>query len=421
MSPAAVPVLLRDLVEQTGWLEAGVPLAEVQVELTRRRVRFLGITERGRFVGVANGREIAELLSRQFGHAVFGRQPVRDHVMARPMVVRPDTPLTELLKLVSGRGEDAFYDDIALIGAANEFIGLIPVHRLVRLQTSLLLANLAEIEGQRRELAARNRRMEEDLRMARGVQLALLPGRPTRLMWSGRVVEARHVYEPTDLIGGDYFAVFSPAAGTLACCVCDVMGHGVRPALITAMLRALIEQSQALATDPGAMLTHLNRSLQSVLESAGAELFVTAGYAVIDLPGGKLRYAHAGHPRPLLWRAAARTVTLLELEAASAGPALGLLEDPEYAATATDFAPGDALLLYTDGVVEVLGPDGTEFGPDRLLAAYAQAMQGDPAGAAPAAVDAARQFAGAAGFTDDVCVIAIRGVPPGAVGEGPAP
>lgn len=408
MTPAPAQVRLLDLVEHTHQLDAETPLTAVQAELARRQLRFLGVTAKGAFAGVASGREITELLSRQFGNAVFGRKPVGEHVMKDPLVVTPEAPLTDLLKAISGRSEQDFYDDVALVTAQREFLGLIPVHRLVRLQTSLLLANLTEVEGQRRELAVRNRRMEEDLRMAREVQLALLPAKPTRVAWSGRVVETQHVYEATELIGGDYFAVFSPAEGMLACCICDVVGHGVRPALITAILRALIEESHAAASDPGAMLTHLNRSLQTVLHSAGAEIFVTAGYAVVDLVRAELRYAQAGHPRPLLRRDGSRTAAELELAPESAGPALGLLDDASYAATVVPFGPGDALLLYTDGVIEVLTPEGVEFGVERLQAAFGEALEQGRADLAPALVEAARRFTGVTSFPDDVCILAIR-------------
>lgn len=408
MSPVPTQVRLLDLVEHTHQLDAQAPLAAVQAELARRQLRFLGVTTKGAFSGIASGREITELLSRQFGNAVFGRKPVAEHVMANPLAVTPDIPLTELLQAISSRNELTFYDDVALVSAGGEFLGLIPVHRLVRLQTSLLLANLAEVEGQRRELAARNCRMEEDLRMAREVQFAFMPSKPTRVSWSGRAVETQHVYEPTELVGGDYFAVFSPSDGVLACCICDVMGHGVRPALITAILRALLQESQAPATDPGAMLTHLNRSLQAVLRSAGAEIFVTAGFAVVDLVQSKLRYAQAGHPRPLLWRGGDGTAEELALQTESVGPALGLLDDSSYATTVTGFFPGDALLLYTDGLLEVLNADGVEFGVERLQAVFAEALQQGRSDVAPIVVEAARQYAGVISFPDDVCLLAIR-------------
>lgn len=401
-------VRLSELVEHADYLDAQVSLTAAQAEFARRGRRFLGVIESGRFVGMASEREITQLLSQQFGHALFGRLPVRQHVMKDALAITPDEPLTELLKLTAARNEAAFYHDIALISAQREFLGFIPVHRIVRLQTSLLLANLAEVEEQRRELAARNRQMEEDLRMAREVQLALLPDRPTRIEYAGRVVETQHIYEPADVIGGDFFAVFSPAAGVVTFCMCDVMGHGVRPALITAILCALLEESRAQAADPGAVLTQINRSLQSVLRSVGDLIFVTAAYGVIDLARGELRYAQAGHPTPFLWRASASTAAELPLDPDAAGPALGLLDDFSYATTACAFGPGDALMLYTDGVLEVVDSGDVEFGGDRLRASFAEALARGGPDIAPAVVETARRFAGVRRFPDDVCVLVAR-------------
>ena len=408
MPKASEATRLIELVEHADHLDARATLTRAQAEFAKRKRRFLGVTSAGSFVGLASAREITELLSNQVGHALFGRAALGSHIMADALVVSEELPLTELLKLTAAREEQAFDQDIALISERREFRGLIPLSRLVRLQTELLLDDLAAVEAQRRELAARNRLIEEDLRLAREMQLALLPDKPLRVAAAGRAVETRHLYQPADLMGGDLFTATSPGPGLLACGIFDVMGHGVRPALITAILRALMEESVAAAADPGTMLAHLNQSLLKVLRSSGDFIFVTAGYAVVDLARGELRYAQAGHPAPLVWRAAEGAAGELRLGSEAAGPALGMLDEATFGTSASAFAPGDALVLYTDGLTEVTDAAGEEFGTGRLRAALAAACAAGRDDVPGALVAAARAFGGVRAFSDDVCVLMVR-------------
>lgn len=395
---------LFELVEHADALDARTLLSAAQPEFARRKRRFLGVVDGARLVGIASGREITERLSAQFGHALFGRQTMAQHVMAEALIVERATLVPEVLRLIAARSEEAFYDDIALVDDAGAFVGMVPVHRLVRLQNAMLLENLAQVEEQRGELAVRNRRIEDDLRMARQVQLALLPGRVTRISYGAFAAEARYRYEAAETMSGDFCAVSSPCPGELACLVCDVMGHGVRQALITAILRALLEELRPLASDPGALLTQVNRSLTTLLQRAGELIFVTAGYGVVDLVRGEMRYAQAGHPAPLVLRAGAATAEPLALDGDQAGPALGLLAEMAYETARVPFGAGDALLLFTDGVQEAADGAGVEFGAAGLAEALATAgNEVDPTGPV---VEAARRHGGR--FADDVCVVAVR-------------
>jgi hypothetical protein len=162
---------IANLVDDAEALDADTPLALAQPEFARRKRPFLGVVGAGRFVGVVNGSETSQALGSQFGHALFGRAVVRNHTMANALVVTPETLLTELLTLASARNDADFFTDIAVFAADQTFVRLIPIHRVVRLQTALLLEYLAEVQDKGCELAARNRQMEDDLRMAREIQL----------------------------------------------------------------------------------------------------------------------------------------------------------------------------------------------------------------------------------------------------------
>jgi len=328
--------------------------------------------------------------------------------MPNALVVMPDTPLTELLTLASARNDTDFFTDIAVVTADQTFIGLIPVHRVVRLQTSLLLENLAEVQDKSRELAARNRQMEDDLRMAREIQLAILPNKTLCLEHAGRMLTTRHFYQSSDQIGGDYFTVLQPAPDRLGLFICDVMGHGVRSALITTMVSAMLQEAHDAALDPGRLLTSLNQGLQGILKSVGELIFVTAAYAEIDLSRNEISYAQAGHPPAFFWRSKDEVSASIPLSPEAEGPALGLIDGMVYVTTKFFFSPGDALMMYTDGVVEATAADGTEFGMDRVQRAFDQAVTAHEPDVATCVAEAARVHAAQNIFSDDVCVLVVH-------------
>ena len=396
---------IANLVEHAEALDANTPLALAQPEFARRDRHFLGLVADGRFVGVVNGREISQALGSQFGHALFGRSAVRNHTMANALVVAPETPLTDLLKLASARNDADFFTDIAIVSAEQIFVGLIPMHRLARLQTSLLLENLTEVQIKSSELAARNRQMEDDLRMAREVQLAILPNQPFCLEHAGHALTTQHFYQPSEQIGGDFFAVLHPAPDVLGLFVCDVMGHGVRSALITTIVSAMVQESRSGALDPGELLTGLNQGLQRIIRSVGDLIFVTAAYAMIDLTRNEVHYAQAGHPPGFLWRSTVGASAPIPLTPEAEGPALGLIDDMVYVASNFPFFPGDALMLFTDGVVEAAAGDGQEFGTERLQRVFNRAITMREPDVAARIADAARAHAANGDFSDDVCVL----------------
>src|SRR5208337_1266972 len=110
--------------------------------------------------------------------------------------------------------------------------------------------------------------------------------RPYRLLYR---------YLPAKLIGGDYFHTFDLTDGVIGILLCDVMGHGVRSALVTAMVVAVAESHIDIAGDPGVFLTRLNRELAILLRHADDALFITAQYLLLDINESSVRYSVAGH------------------------------------------------------------------------------------------------------------------------------
>ena len=112
-----------------------------------------------------------------------------------------------------------------------------------------------------------------------------------------------HRYLAATLMGGDFFHIARLADDTAAICICDVMGHGVRAALITAMMRAMIETHATEAPDPARLLTQLNSEFTGILKQTGTLVFVTVLYCVINIKTGTARFARgsptavAGEPK----------------------------------------------------------------------------------------------------------------------------
>src|SRR4029450_8548044 len=126
-----------------------------------------------------------------------------------------------------------------------------------------------------------------------------------------------------------FFSVFpvgQKAAGVL---ICDVMGHGVRSALITGMIRGLVEEHARLAADPGELLTRINRALTMILKQAGTTMFATCFYVVADVQRGELRFANAGHPSALHVRRSGTAAEKLDGQD-TRGPAMGIFASVNY-------------------------------------------------------------------------------------------
>jgi phosphoserine phosphatase RsbU/P len=262
------------------------------------------------------------------------------------------------------------------------------------------------------ELRMRNAQMEADLVMAREMQEALLPHQYPRFPTSAPSHESAlrffHHYLPSSAVGGDFFHVLPLSANEAGVFICDVMGKGVRAALVTAMVRALVEELTPIADEPGRFLAGINRGLMSTLRQTQSPIFASAFYLVADVAGGGLRYANAGHPAPFHMRRERRTVESLAVNGGRNGPVLGVFDDSEYLTTSRELSAHDLVVLYTDGVFEVDGPDDQQFGQDRLLAAVRQRMQVPPDKLFDELLGELRAYSGKEEFVDDVCLVGVE-------------
>ncbi len=277
-----------------------------------------------------------------------------------------------------------------------------------------LLALNAQLEDRvvRRtaELGAKNRQMEEELQMARELQISLLPQQypaiPTGAAPHESALRFLSLYFPTGNVSGDFFSVFpigEKAAGIL---ICDVMGHGVRSALVTGMIRGLVEEHSRLATEPGQLLTRINRALTVIFKQAGTTMFATCFYVVADIEHAELRYANAGHPTALHVRPGGATEKLDGIGAR--GPAMGIFATAEYATAVRPMAPGDLVMLFTDGLFEVEDATGAFFDEDQLRATVSRHAQLAPEEFFERVLAEVRKYSHSETFADDVCVVGMQ-------------
>lgn len=267
----------------------------------------------------------------------------------------------------------------------------------------------AELARSREELRGKNQMMEENLRVAADIQIAMLPQQypvfPASAAPEQSAFQFVHRYEPAESVSGDFFSVSALSDTEAGVLICDVTGHGVRAALVTAMIRALAEELKPFAREPGNFLRKLNSDLGSILKNTGTPMLTTAFYAVADCRAGTLRFANAGHPKPLVIRRSTGHVEPLANNSGRSQPALGLFEDPPYATSETVLVPGDFLMLFTDGLYEVLGQNEEIYSQERLVLDVKNLLH-QPSGVLfDELITVIRTFALNGEFDDDVCLV----------------
>jgi sigma-B regulation protein RsbU (phosphoserine phosphatase) len=261
-------------------------------------------------------------------------------------------------------------------------------------------------------LADQQAQMDQELALAREVQQALLPQSypsfPRSATEAGSALHFSHRYLPEGRVGGDFFTINQLSDTQAAVLICDVMGHGVPAALVTAVERVLVEEIHGVAGDPGAFLGELNQRLHHFFEPLPTSMFVTALYLVIDTATGVVRFANASHPSPLHICRAQHTVRAMGDTSQHHPFALGVAKDSVYPTEEDVVKPGDLLLLYTDGLCDLgEGKDLTPDDPQFLRLVQNCARQRGEA-FLDALLAQARQFSGQDDFRDDVCLVGIE-------------
>lgn len=260
----------------------------------------------------------------------------------------------------------------------------------VAIQASLALQKL-ELFRQAEE----NRQLEQDLRLAQEVQLRLLP--QTEPQVPGYSFFS--YYRPATQVGGDYFDYIRLTEHHWVIVVADVVGHGVAAALLMAKIAADSRFACALNyEDPVRALEQINRSLNGL----NMDRFVTLILGYLDSSKHELTFANAGHLPPLVREANGKTQWVKK---ARRSLPLGVSDTAAYFSESISLQPGDNVLLFTDGLSDVMNAQGDQFGMERLAREVELSPNRSPESIGKAVCQAAKSHLGGAVQHDDICLV----------------
>lgn len=243
------------------------------------------------------------------------------------------------------------------------------------------------------------RKLEEDLNQVQILDRALLPELPRLRGW-----EVGLHYRPSRILSGDFYDVRAEdAGGKLTLLLGDVMGKGIPAALLRTGLQGALRALTAEVPSPAQVLEKANRHFS---ESASSARLASVFYGALDVEGGRLCYANAGHLPPLVRKADGRWQTL-----DSTGMVLGALDKVTYAENTVAFDPGDLFVLYSDGITEAQNGAGEFFDESRVTSVVDDLLADPPAGAqlmASAIADEVSRFAPGEPSDDRTLVVVRR-------------
>ncbi len=252
--------------------------------------------------------------------------------------------------------------------------------------------------------AAEKKRLEEELRIAREIQMSLLPPGPLRM--AGLSMTALCV--PAREVGGDYYDFFPLGERRVGVLIADVAGKGTSAALYMAELKGLVLSLSQIWSSPRQLLIEANRILRDNLDSRA---FITATYAVIDLGAGTMTWARAGHTPMIYMPASGGGVQVLIPN----GMVVGLRipgADGKFAELLDEqtiaLGPGDVFVLYTDGISEAMNLDSDLFGEARLSRLVEEHAHLEPAELRERVLREVQAFVGEADQHDDMTMILLK-------------
>jgi sigma-B regulation protein RsbU (phosphoserine phosphatase) len=258
-----------------------------------------------------------------------------------------------------------------------------------------------------KEILKTKNQIEGELNAARSIQMSMVPNLFPTFPHS-KEFELHALMRPAKEVGGDLYNFLPLGNGQRFCfMVGDVSGKGVPASLFMAVAKTLLE-SEARASEGLDCSAIMARANDGLCRGNDQSMFVTVLLGVLDIRTGVIDYCSAGHMPPFLLR---RDGNITHLHC-DAGVALGVMEDMSFQHQQITLAPGDTLVLYTDGVSEAFSPAGAPFGDDGLARALAVMTAADAVRRPPdvtqgimAAVD---RFAAEEPQADDITLLALK-------------
>lgn len=249
------------------------------------------------------------------------------------------------------------------------------------------------------------RDITQELRVAANVQQRLIPREIPTL--PGYDLAA--LYRPCKIISGDYFDFIRLDDRRHAMLVADVSGKGLSAGFVMAQIRTFMHTNIASLGIPFNAMTSLNDYLRQNIPPG---MFVTVFYFVIDLPRAQLAAINCGHIPMLVYRAARRTVETVGEPGVAVGLAPKEVLESKIREVRVSLAPGDTILVYTDGVNEAMNAARDEFGNDRVQAIFARTGELPCNGQVEALLSELYAFTGDVPLNDDVTILALKRTEP---------
>jgi len=319
-------------------------------------------------------------------------------------IMQTKEPMVSIIEKESwDNRDDSWVQTVKLpwIDSHGQVLGIFGVGNRV---TELVKAQ-QKLESLALDLHTKNKEFEEELQLAREIQQALLPNAAGELQeriksWSDRL-DIAETYLPAADLAGDYYEIFNISPNKVGLFICDVMGHGVRSALVVSMIRGVIEKARTAQGSASEFITLINDGLSGILGRAGLTLFATACYTIIDFENRSLEIVSAGHDFPYILR---KDGTLHRFKRRTRGRALGLFSTAQYHSVHIPLAEIEGLILYTDGIFEANAPDGEEWGRQRMFDTIERHRSEGIHSIVKHLISEAHQWNHGNDFEDDVCI-----------------
>ena len=379
---------------------------------------------RGRFLRAS--RAVAELLGAKSVKDIIGNsdfdfwsmETARDAAADEQRIMNTREPLVGKIEKLVHRDGRVSWDHttkLPLLDANGEVIGICGINidftEVKRMQDALAEEH-DRLKATTADLESKNALFQADLELARQLQEAFLPRDYPIFPGSGvsgqSLLSFAHCYRPAKAVGGDFFDVFSLSQTRAGIFICDVTGQGLRGAVITSVLRTLLEELRPTIHDPGSFLEALNLRLRGLLERVKKPISATAFFMIADTASKEVSFANAGHPDPLRLRRQAGIVEPLSEGQEKTGPALGLLDSATYPTSRSSFEDADCIALFTNGLYKVCSPQGDEFGGSALDSTFLRYKDLHSEKLCAAVLKDVSEFAGRSNFDDDVCIVTVE-------------
>jgi len=303
-------------------------------------------------------------------------------ILCMPLLTHEDRVVGVIQVLNKEGGVFTSYDESLLAALGS--------HAAIALDQARLMQHYVE-----------KQRMQEALRIARDIQMSLLPKKAPSVPG----FDIAGWTQPCDETGGDYYDFIPLPDGRLGIAIGDVSSHGVGPALLMTASRALLRAFVNMTDDISQALLRMNNMLASDMEGGR---FVTLFYGVLDPKASVVTYSSAGQDPPLLFEDGTKTFR----ELGSTGMPIGVMPDTDFpVGDPVTLTPGDVLLMATDGVIEAMDAQNEKFERERLRRVIQAHHTETAAQLIQTLYREVRAFCAEAPQRDDITIIVVKALP----------